>query len=406
MVMDIEYDAIIVGAGAAGSFTGGQIAKRGLKVLIVEEHREVGRPVQCAGLVTPRILELVPEIGSECVLNRVHGAKIYSPSGKELIIDAKKTKALVVDRYRFDQCLGRTATKAGAELLLGTKAISAKRRDGAIEVELLRNDEKLRVTTSLIIGADGVQSRVSTWLGLKRPKIILSGFGAEMAGVNVDPGFVEIYLGNDVAPNFFSWIIPKAGESVNGKIPARVGLICKQNKHQAIDYFRNLFNHPIAGPKLKDSRPIHLISGGVPIGMVTKSYGDNAMLVGDSAGQVKPTSGGGIYTSLVCAQLCAETAVHAIEGGNSSTKVLKTYHKAWQDRLGKELKHGMRLHKVYMHLTDSQLEEGFRLLGEESILEIISKKGDIDYPSKVTKELFKRVPQLLKFAKPYIRSFF
>jgi geranylgeranyl reductase family protein len=404
--MDTDYDVVIVGAGIAGSFTGRQLAKKGYKVLLVEEHREVGRPVQCAGLVTPRIMQLVPELEPECIINKVHGAKIYSPSGKELIIDAGTTKAIVVDRLRFDQCLASAATKAGAGLFLGTKAISARRMDEKVEIELLRNNEKLSVVCSLIVGTDGVQSQVSTWFALKRPKTILSGFGAEMAGVDMEPGFVEIYLGNDVAPNFFSWMIPKSYENVDGRVPARVGLVCKNTKKRAIDYYQQLFNHPIAGPKLKNSKPIQFISGGVPIGTVSKSYSDNVMLVGDSAGQVKATSGGGIYTSLVCAQLCAQTAEFAIENGDFSAKVLGTYQKAWQGRLGKELKHGMRLHKVYMHLNDSQLEEGFKLLGDESILNIISRKGDIDYPSKVTRELFKRVPQLLKFAKPYIRSFF
>jgi geranylgeranyl reductase family protein len=406
MVMNTDYDVVIVGAGVAGSFTGIQLAKSGYKVLLVEEHREVGRPVQCAGLVTPRISQLIPELDPSCIINKVHGAKIYSPLGKELIIDAGEPKALVVDRLLFDRFLASAATKAGAELFLGTKAVSAKRIDGNVEVEILKNNEKISVSCKLIIGADGVQSQVSTWFGLKRVKTILSGFGAEMTGVDIEPGFVEIYLGNNVAPNFFSWIIPKADSKVDGAMSARVGLVCAKSNNRAISYYRALFDHPIAGPKLKHSKPVHLISGGVPIGTVSKSYIDNAMLVGDSAGQVKPTSGGGIYTSLVCAQLCAETAVLALEKNDCSAKVLKRYQKAWQNRLGKELKHGMRLHKVYMHLTDSQLEEGFKLLSDESILNIISKKGDIDYPSKVTKELFKRVPQLLKFAKPYIRSFF
>jgi geranylgeranyl reductase family protein len=402
----IDFDVVIIGAGVAGSLTGGQLAKSGYKVLLLEEHREVGRPVQCAGLVTPRISQLIPELDVGCILNKVHGAKIYSPSGKELIVDAGDTKALVVDRLRFDQSLAGAAVKAGAELFLGAKAIFAKRTNGNVKVEILRNDEKISIICKLVIGTDGVQSQVSTWFGLKRPKTILSGFGAEMTGVDMEPGFVEIYLGKNVAPNFFSWIIPKAAQKVDGVMPARVGLVCAKSNKRAINYYRALFNHPIAGPKLKRSRPIQFISGGVPIGTVPKSYHDNVMLVGDSAGQVKATSGGGIYTSLVCAQLCAETAKLALEKHDCSAKVLKSYQKAWQNRLGKELKHGMRLHKVYMHLTDSQLEEGFKLLGDESILEIISRKGDIDYPSKVTKELFKRVPQLLKFAKPYIRSFF
>jgi geranylgeranyl reductase family protein len=402
--METDYDVIIVGAGIAGSATGSSIAEQGNRVLILEEHREVGRPVQCAGLVTPRIFQFIPENG--CILNKVSGARIYSPNGNILEIDAGETKALVIDRVKFDQGLLESAIHKGCEVWLGAKAITAKRNNGLVEVAVLKNGEEFKIKSKLLIGADGVQSKIAYWFGLKGPKFILSGFGAEMSGVDIDPKFVEIYLGNNVAPNFFSWVVPKAEKRHNGYTPARVGLACTKSKKNAYQYYTQLFSHPILGKKLSSSKIVQYIAGGVPIGMVPKSYSDNLLLVGDSAGQIKPTSGGGIYTSMVCAKHCANTANLALENNDFGSKVLRSYHKAWQDEIGKELKHGFRLNKVYMHLTDAQLEDGFKLLGEKNILDLISHEGDIDYPSKLTTKLFKKIPQLLKFAKPYIRSFF
>jgi len=399
-----RYDAVIVGGGVAGSMTGKLIAEHGYKVLILEEHHEVGKPVQCAGLVTQRIFDIVPENG--CVLNAVRGAKIYSPGCQELLIDAKRTKAFVIDRVKFDQNLLTMALHKGCELKLGAKALVAKYSGGNISVKMLSDGKVQGVTCKLLIGADGVQSRVSSWFGLKRPNEIVSGFGAELTGVRMDPRFVEIYLGNNVAPNFFAWVIPKTKTVTDGRVPARVGLACAKSTHCAYEYYHKLFTHPILGPKLIESKPIHYIAGGIPIGMVGKSYTNNLMLVGDAAGQVKPTSGGGVYTSIVCARFCAETAVQALEKNTLSSRALSAYQKRWLDEIGKELKRGLRLHKVYMHLRDDQLEEGFRLLGTKEILNIISTKGDIDYPSRLVKILFRKVPQLLKFAKPYLRSFF
>jgi digeranylgeranylglycerophospholipid reductase len=398
------YDAVIIGGGLAGSITGKQIAEQGYKVLIIEEHHEVGKPLQCAGLVTPRIFDLVPENG--CILNKVHGAKIYSPRGQELVIDAGKTKAVVIDRVRFDQNCMTMALHVGCELWLGAKALVSKRTGGTVSTKVQQHGIKRTVKSKLLIGADGVQSQVAAWFGLKGPKTILSGFGAELSSVELDPRFVEIYLGNNVAPNFFAWVIPKSSSATAGRVPARVGLVCVDTPYTAYYYYLLLHSHPILGPKLLGAKPIQYLGGGIPIGLIPKSYADNVMLVGDAAGQVKPTSGGGVYTSIVCAGYCATTAKHALETGKYSSKVLKLYQKNWLGAIGKELKRGMRLHKVYMHLRDDQLEEGFRLLGDEKIVNLISQYGDIDYPSKLVMKLFKKVPQLLKFAKPYLRSFF
>jgi geranylgeranyl reductase family protein len=398
------YDAVIIGAGPSGSTVGKLIAEQNHSVLIIEEHHEVGKPVQCAGLVTPRIFEHVPENGS--IINEVRGAKIYSPSGRNLVIDAQKTKAVVIDRMKFDQgCISR-ALHAGCELQLGAKALSAKIKDKCVSIKVLRNGKKHSVTAKLLIGADGVQSGVAKWFGLKAPKTILPGFSAELAGVSTDPNFVEIYLGNKVAPNFFAWVIPKAKSKDNNRMPARVGLACTESSKTAYDFYKDLFNHPILGPKLKSAKPIQYIAGGIPIGLVPRNYANNVMLVGDAAGQVKPTSGGGVYTGVVCAEQCAATANRALEINEFSEKVLKNYQKKCHDAIGKELKRGMRLHKVYMHLRDHQLEDGFRLLSDEKIVSMISKYGDIDYPSKLVMKLFKKVPALLKFARPYLRSFF
>ena len=404
MAMDDKFDAVIIGGGIAGSTTGRLISKHGHKVLIIEEHREIGKPLQCAGLVTPRIFKLVPENG--CTLNEVRGAIIHSPGGQELKIDAGKTKALVIDRVRLDQNSMTAAVHAGCELRLGAKAISAKHKGKSVTTKLFQNGKTYSINSKLLIGADGVQSQVSRWFNLKGPKTILPGFGAELVGVDSDPRFVEIFLGNNIAPNFFAWVIPKARNKTSGVLPARVGLACSKAPKFAYQYYHKLFSHPYLGPRLARSRPIQIIAGGIPMGPVTKSYTDNVMLVGDSAGQVKPTSGGGIYTSLLSAGFCAKTAGQALQTKNYSAKTLRSYQRAWQAELGKEFKQGYRLFKVFMHLTNDQLEDGFRLLGKKAILDIISSEGDIDYPSKVTTKVIKKVPQLLKFAKPYLRSFF
>ncbi len=401
-----KVDVVIIGGALAGGFTGEHIAKKGYNVLILEEHYDIGKPLQCAGLVTTRVLDYIDP--DKIVLNTIKGANIYSPKGNKLTIDNLQQQTLVVDRPNLDRRLITNALKAGCDIKLGAKAIGAKRVNNKkeVEVEFLKGGKIQSVECKILVGADGVQSNVASWFGLPKPELIVSGFGAEVTGVKIETDMVTILTGQQVAPRFFAWIIPT--NSSHGQEPttsARVGLCIQNAPKSAYYYFNKLFtSHPISAQILNHAQPLQTIAGAIPLGPLSKTYCDNVMLVGDAAGQAKPTSGGGIYTSLVCAKYCAETAVMALDKNNYSELMLSKYQKLWNKELGKELRRGLMLHRAFTHLTDSQLEEGLRILNDEKLLKIISHHGDIDYPWKLAKIVFRKVPAMLMFAKPFIKA--
>lgn len=360
---------------------------------LIEEHREVGEPVQCGGLITPRVFDLVP--GRETIVNEVRGAEIYSPKGRRIRIDAHRVEAVVVDRAKFDRAIVTHAIKQGARTLLGTKALAGRYADGGVEVVVDRDGRQQTLTARILIGADGVQSVVAKWFRILRPKHVLPGFECEMTGVEGDPAFVKLFIGNGIAPGFFGWIIP-AGDG-----RGRVGLCLKEGN--AFAYYERLVGEGPARPFVKNAQPLLYIAGGIPVGFPRRTYADHVMIVGDAACQVKGTSGGGIYSGLRCAVQCAEVAVAALEKGDFSAKQMRRYHKAWIRLVGKELRKDLAIFESYATLTDRQFEDIFDLFGNPAMIELIETYGDIDFPSKLGWRLLREEPRLLKYAGKALR---
>ena len=383
----MDFDVAVVGAGPAGGNAALRLARAGFSVALIEEHREIGEPVQCGGLVTPRVFDYVD--AKHTVLHRVHGAEIYSPRGRRITIDGDETEAVVVDRAKFDRTIAEQALRAGAEPFLGAQAQGAALEDGGVRLHLLRDGAPLELTCRLLLGADGVRSNVAKWFGILKPRKILPGFEMDMAGVTGDPGLVKLYLGSRFAPGFFGWIIP-AGET------ARVGLCVGEGNAWA--YLQEMLRWGPVQQYTAKAQPLLYIAGGIPLGFPRRTFADRVLVVGDAACQAKATSGGGIFTALLCSTLAAETAVEALKRGNCSARFLRRYHRAWTRSIGKELRKDLAIHETYAKLTDAQLEEVFGLLDNPVILDLISRRGDIDFPSKVGWAILREEPRLLKYA--------
>jgi geranylgeranyl reductase family protein len=391
-----HYDVIVVGAGPVGGFIAGTIAKKGYSVALLEDHREIGKPVQCAGLVSPRVFEL---LGSKPgIVNIVRGAVVHSPSGRILTFDGKRPKANVIDRTVFDSHIVHEAVDSGCELRLGSKVMEAGYHEKGIVVKYKEAGRNTEITTSLIIGCDGCGSVVARGFGFPHPKEILTGFGGEFVGEYAsDKEFVDIFVGNKVAPGFFAWNIPTDSG-------ARVGLCVTAGKLGPRRFFNSLLDNPALRDRLKGFELERYIAGVIPMGPMKTICTDRVMLAGDSAAHVKPLSGGGIYLGLLCGSHCADVAAAALEEGNLSAKRLREYERLIKKDVGKELKKAYTLRKIYTGLKDKHLEEGFDILGNENILSFIAKSGDIDYPAGLTKTVLQKAPKLMKFAGPVLKS--
>lgn len=386
----LEYDVSIVGGGPIGGYVAGEIARKNFKVAILEKSKEIGMPVNCAGLITPRVFELLDNPKNKVIQNKIKGANIHSPSGNILSIGGDKVHALVIDRSKFDKEIITQSEKNGADIFLEDKVLSAQKIENDIEI---KTSKKQDIKCKLVIGADGPYSTIRDRFAFPEPTEYLRGIGAEITGTDIDPNFVEIFVGNQIAPGFFAWIIPTNNKGTT----ARIGLCISQKApHPPKYYFSKFLKEKNVTPFLNNTTITKYIGGIVPLGALKKTFGPNVLIVGDAAAQVKPTSGGGIYTGLLCASHCSNVAIDALQKNNFNPQFLKKYHKLWTADLGRELFLGMKFRKIYKSLTDKQMDKYIRKFQNPKITEIISKYGDIDFPSKLVKPLLKKAPTLLK----------
>ncbi len=389
--MNTDYDAIVVGAGPAGSATARDIAARGFRTLLVEEHEAIGEPLHCAGLVSPRTLELAG-VTDGLVINELRGGFVNSPLGIRLPLGGERPHAVAIHRQRLDQLLAAAAQEAGAELWTGARLVALERQLGMLGVRLSRRGRPRVLRTRLLIGADGAQSRVARWLGLRpRYEERILGLGAEAKLATERLDFLEIFVGNSIAPGFFAWVIPL------GEGRARIGIATNDGK-RPIHYLRSLvegFPRVFAGAQFG-----RLYGGVIPLKRRQRMYCDNAMLVGDAGGQVKPTSGGGIYTGLVGAKHCAQAAVRALAEDDLSTASLARYEKAWAREMGRELARGWDLRRIFLALDDRELDGLISVFRSQRLRRLADKDGDIDFPSR----LFSRLPLAIPVLRPFLHT--
>jgi len=375
----LAYDIIVVGGGPAGATAARVAAGNGVKVLLVEEHPQVGQPVRCTGLLSRRGFAEAG-VGSTSILREVRGALVGAPNGYGLKIAAPETKAYVLNRTLFDRELAAEAKRTGVELWTASKAIGL----GEGELEIARESREegrkalrpYKVRTKIVIGADGPKSQVAEWSGLGGPEELLYTLQAELPYRPEREEFVELFLSKGIAPGLFAWAVPSSPGT------ARVGLGTAQ-KGALRACFERLMDR-FAGD------PVTINGGLIPIGPPPRTVADHVLLVGDAAAQAKPTSGGGLYTGLVCAKIAGEVAAHAIKDGNTSVEALGEYERRWRRLLGRELRFGMLFHKLFASLSDDELNRIIAALDDPEVLGIISEYGDIDYPSLLIKELAKR----------------
>ncbi|HEV2429116.1 MAG TPA: NAD(P)/FAD-dependent oxidoreductase [Thermoplasmata archaeon] len=384
------FDALVVGGGPAGSTFAERLSRRGHRVLLVEEHDRIGYPIQCAGLVSQRVLDLA---GSDrFVLGRVRGATVYGPRTASVTFRAPTPRAFVIHRAELDRHLADRAAAAGATVWTGWRFDRAQPpSDGRVVVEGRTSPgHPESLSARLVVGADGVASAVARALRLRRPVEILPAFEAEFPESPGDPEEVEVYLGLGLAPGLFGWSIP------DGAGGARVGVAARADGTPARRYFDRLLEaiERRVGRRLRN--PTSYLVSGIPIGSVPRTSAPHGLLVGDAAAQVKPLSGGGIYTGMRCAEIAADVAGRALTSGDLGAAALGRYDRAWRAELGDELNRTLYLRRLFLRLSDDDLEAIVGTLDRAELKGTIVAFGDIDFPSGVARQLLRESPSLLR----------
>jgi len=389
----MDYDVVVIGGGPAGSRVARDISKEGYKILILEEHPEIGEPSHCAGLVSKDVISLA-EVEEDVILNSINGANIYGYDGTRLSFLGSNVYAVVIDRVLFDKRIAHQAEGNGAEILLNARATGIQRKDGLVDVIFLKDGREERVRANLVIGADGAYSSVAKWMGLPLPSELIYTFQVEAEFSSGSLNQVDVLIDDDISPGWFSWIIPVDKDTV------RIGLGINKRENPR-EYFLKLCSKWSILKDFKEDNIRKIMAGLIPIGLISKSYTDNVMLIGDAAFQLKPLSGGGIYLGLMAAKICSKIAVEALKGNNFSESILSRYHREWGRTIGKEITLGLRLRSLFLNLSNQERSEFLRVLDNPEAKSIILSTGHIDHPWRVMYKLLTsiKVPMMARLLK-------
>ncbi len=383
------FDAVVVGGGPAGSTAAEIIARNGYDVLILEEHPQVGLPQHCTGkLSINAIKELgLPSIGA---LQEVRGAKFYSPDMGSLKVERDEVQAKIFDRSILDRYLSDRAVDSGAALLTSAQAVGIVVDANGVNLTFGHGGKRRSIVSRVVISAEGASAPLARLLGIysKERRALRIAAQREIIGLsNPEPEFVELYFGKKYSPGFFAWIAPM------GRDRARVGL-CVDPSHgkDVINYLNKLGEeHPVARKRLRGAscvwQAVHVIPTG---GVLHDSVSDGVLVVGDAAGQVKSTTGGGLYYGMACAKIAGETVSRALslEGHVLRKDVLSEYQSLWQQRLGDEIATSAKTRLLLDSLTDEELSYLFKIIREDkSLISLIQAEGDIDWQFKFSKSL-------------------
>jgi digeranylgeranylglycerophospholipid reductase len=374
-----KSDIAVIGGGPCGSYAAYTAAKLGAEVTVCEEHETIGAPKHCSGhLNITSLRHLGLQIPRGAIENEIRGAVFHSPLGKEFVLRCRAPVTYVVNRELFDKNLADLAVKAGVHYLLKSRVRSLLFDSASVNGVALNGNEK-RIEANVVIDAEGCSSALLKKAGLQELKshMMVRGIQAEVDGVKGIPrDMVEMYLGRNVAPGFFAWIIPRMDGS------AKVGLATGTGDPRK--YLRRFMEkHPVASLKLRKSRVTSLSLHPIPLaGPLPKTYSNGFLVVGDAASQVKPTTGGGVIFGLTCSMVAGEVAYEAMKNGNFSQAFLSQYESRWKKLVGFDLAVMLQLRRMLNSLSDGRTDELIDLAGRLGVDRVLENVGDLDFQGR------------------------
>ena len=357
----------MVGAGPAGNIAALQLAGQGHSVAVVDWRTEIGDKL-CTGIVGAECARRFPPDESD-IYNSARSATVIAPSGSEYRVACDETQAYVIDRVAYVRRLAQRAMDAGAEYRLGHRVVGVEIDGRGATVRTAFNDAQATISARLVILASGFGSSLLAMAGLRSQSGREHMAGAQAVVDLPHPTDTVVYLGEKIAPRSFAWLVPMSPTQ------GLAGMAGRGPQNGRFDKFLATLRDDarICGPAYETRR------WGIPLKPVQKSYGPRVMAVGDAAGLVKPTSGGGIYYALLSGEIAANVAHDALVAGDFSAKRLRHYEQGWKAVFGSELRIGYYTRMLYETLGDRQIERLLKTFLSPDVQEELINARDFSF---------------------------
>ena len=330
-------DVIVVGAGPAGNNAALGLASEGYSVTVIDSRLEIGDKL-CTGLIGRECVSRFP-IDPALVYRQPQSARLVAPGARSICFETAQPQAYVVDRVAYVASFAQRAQEAGAMYLLGQRVDQIISQEQSVTVITDQGTRRARA----VVLATGFGSPLVRQAGLGSVSDYVTGVQAVVSTDGNDD--VEVHLGEGVAPGFFSWLVP----TLPGR--ALVGLLSRKKAQSRLTRFIQQLRQ--AG-KIKEVVN-ETANWGIPLRPLKRTYQDRILVVGDAAGQVKPTTGGGIYYSLLASEAAVQVMCEALADDDLSSSNLSRYQFRWRDLLAAEMEVGYSARRLYEFLTDQQI---------------------------------------------------
>jgi len=368
-------DVIVVGGGPAGLLTARDLAASGFSVVVLEEHDTIGVPVHCTGVLGMDAFDEL-DLPRHTILQTVHAARFISADGSSVLIDHERVRAAVIDRGGFDAALALDAAKAGAEIQVGCRVRQISADADGVAVSTPHGE----VYGRACVIACGANYRFNRQLGLGLPRLFVHSAQREISFPQT--ASVEVFLGRQIAAGGFGWLVPfsRAGASL-----ARVGVMCEARPrvafHALADRIRRRFDVVLDAdePRVKV----------LPLAPVARTWSRRVLAVGDAAGLVKATTGGGIYFGLLSGRIAADVLGTALHEDRLTAARLREYERRWRARLWPEIRAGLAFRAMASRLSDRTIDRVVELARVDGIVPLLKQTADFNWHGAAARSLLR-----------------
>jgi geranylgeranyl reductase family protein len=354
-------DVIVVGAGPAGNNAALLLASQGYGVTVIDSRETIGDKL-CTGLVGEECFRRYP-IDAALVYREINSARVVALSSEVIRFETPRPVARVVNRVAYVSSFADKARVAGATYLLGHRVVRVEQHKDRVAV--FTGDGSMEAR-ALVLSA-GFGSQLNRQLGLGESSDYVVGVQALVETEGLDE--VEVYLGRNVAPGFFAWLVPTEPGY------ALAGLLVRKN---APERFADFMAARAAEGRIKE-QVTKAVCWGIPLRPLRKTYANRVLVVGDAAGQVKPTTGGGIFYSLLASEIASRALDQALRDDNLSSNRLGEYQKEWKNLLSNELEVGYSARRVFEFLGDRHISSIIHQASKNGFASELANSPDVSF---------------------------